>query len=234
MADYTVTKDGITFVVTFKNMKNLRMRIMPDGTVAVSAPFRTSKERVDKFINDGVSWVKEQKEKIAQAHPERPQSPYEPLKFIYHLGKKLPVVHYELPMNKVVLTDTEVQVYSLDMPRRDVLTSAIKQVQRNIFQRMLPLLTVACEGVCKVKANEWRIRSMKTKWGTCNRTEKRIWLRLELISYPPDCIKAVMVHELTHLHEAGHTKRFYELMNSFYPENAEPNRILDEGRYDWW
>ena len=59
---------------------------------------------------------------------------------------------------------------------------------------------------------------MKTRWGTCNVKEGRIWLNLQLAKKPPECLEYVIIHELTHLLEPGHNQRFYQLMDRFLPD----------------
>jgi len=49
---------------------------------------------------------------------------------------------------------------------------------------------------------------MRTKWGTCNPTAKRIWLNLELAKKPIECLEYIIVHELVHLLERTHNERF--------------------------
>jgi len=65
---------------------------------------------------------------------------------------------------------------------------------------------------------ETRIRRMKTRWGSCNIRAGRIWLNLELARLPIEAIDLVVVHELAHLIERGHNRRFYSVMDAAYPE----------------
>ncbi len=82
----------------------------------------------------------------------------------------------------------------------------------------------------------WGIKRMKTKWGTCNIEAERIWLNLELIKKPPQCLEYIVVHELMHFFERHHSDRFVALMDGAVPNwralrdelNSEP--LADE---DW-
>lgn len=47
-----------------------------------------------------------------------------------------------------------------------------------------------------VKAAEWRVRKMKTKWGTCNVRDKRVWFSTELAKKPLRAVEYVVIHEL--------------------------------------
>ena len=44
--------------------------------------------------------------------------------------------------------------------------------------------------------------------------------------YPIECLEYVIVHELVHLLEASHNKRFYALMSQFMPEWKQHKRLL--------
>ena len=71
---------------------------------------------------------------------------------------------------------------------------------------------------------------MKTKWGSCSVDARRIWLNLELIKKPSQCLEYVIVHELAHLFERKHSEQFVELVARMLPKwrlardelNAEP------------
>jgi predicted metal-dependent hydrolase len=45
----------------------------------------------------------------------------------------------------------------------------------------------------------WGIKRMKTKWGACNIEGRRIWLNLELIKKPPQCLEYIVVHEMARI-----------------------------------
>jgi predicted metal-dependent hydrolase len=58
---------------------------------------------------------------------------------------------------------------------------------------------------------------MKTRWGTCNVADRRIWLNLELAKKPLSCLEYIVVHEMVHLLERHHNDRFRDHMDSFFP-----------------
>lgn len=68
-----------------------------------------------------------------------------------------------------------------------------------------------------VKVEDWGVKLMRTKWGTCNIQAKRIWLNLELAKKDPQCLEYVVVHEMVHLLERNHGDRFVSFMNKFLP-----------------
>lgn len=58
---------------------------------------------------------------------------------------------------------------------------------------------------------------MKTRWGTCNVAARRIWLNLELVKKPPQCLEYIVVHELAHLRDRRHNERFLALLDQSLP-----------------
>ena len=77
-----------------------------------------------------------------------------------------------------------------------------------------------------LEISEFRIKNMKTRWGTCNIKDRRIWLSLALAKKPPICLEYVIVHELSHLFEKGHNKRFYTILDSYFPSRKEAESLL--------
>ena len=73
------------------------------------------------------------------------------------------------------------------------------------------------EDTIGVTVNEWGVKLMKTKWGTCNEQDKRIWINLELAKKNPRCLEYIIVHEMVHLLERHHNDKFKAYMDEFLP-----------------
>ena len=89
--------------------------------------------------------------------------------------------------------------------------------QEQMEERMRELVP-RYESIVGKHADAWAFRRMKSRWGFCHIQKKKICLNIELAERPPECLEYVIVHELTHLHEAGHNKRFWSLVGQFYPD----------------
>ena len=68
-----------------------------------------------------------------------------------------------------------------------------------------------------VEVADWRIRRMRTRWGSCSTAARRIWLNLELAKKSDRCVEYIVVHELCHLIERTHNDRFRRLMDRHLP-----------------
>jgi hypothetical protein len=66
-----------------------------------------------------------------------------------------------------------------------------------------------------VQVQQFGIRRMKTRWGSCNIRAGRIWLNLDLARHPQARLEYVVVHEMVHLLEPRHGARFRALMDRY-------------------
>ena len=101
---------------------------------------------------------------------------------------------------------------------------------------MIPNLIEKWEDRMGIHLNDWRVKRMKTRWGSCNIGKKRIWINLELAKKPTRCLEYIIVHEMVHLFERKHNDRFVKLIDEFMPNwrghRDELNR-LPISHVDW-
>ena len=88
--------------------------------------------------------------------------------------------------------------------------------RRHLKELVIPLIE-KWQRALGVQLVEYRVKRMKTKWGTCNAKARRIWLNLELIKKPIECLEYVIVHELAHLIERHHNDRFISILDEHLP-----------------
>ena len=88
---------------------------------------------------------------------------------------------------------------------------------RERLRELVPALLAKWEARLGVRAADWRIKRMKTKWGSCSADAGRIWLNLELAKKPVQCLEYLLVHELVHLIGHHHNDNFTRLMDKHLP-----------------
>ena len=65
-----------------------------------------------------------------------------------------------------------------------------------------------------VKPRRVFMRDQRTRWGSCS-SRGNISLNWRLIMAPPEVLAYVVIHELAHLREANHGRRFWALVEAF-------------------
>jgi predicted metal-dependent hydrolase len=73
----------------------------------------------------------------------------------------------------------------------------------------------------------FRLLTMRTQWGSCS-PKGELLLNPLLVKAPGPCVEYVVFHELCHLKEHNHSKRFYELLGALLPDWQTWKSELDE------
>jgi predicted metal-dependent hydrolase len=119
---------------------------------------------------------------------------------------------------KVILKHSEIELYIRPNTTIEKRKQILDEWYRAELKKIVPKMIEKWEKKIGVKCNEFGIKKMRTKWGTCNTEAKRIWLNLELAKKPTECLEYIIVHELVHLLERKHNNRFVSFMDEFMPK----------------
>ncbi len=65
------------------------------------------------------------------------------------------------------------------------------------------------------------------RWGACNSTTKEINLSTRLLLAPLPILEYVIIHELAHLIEPNHSKRFWNIVKSIDPNYKEKKKWIN-------
>jgi predicted metal-dependent hydrolase len=116
---------------------------------------------------------------------------------------------------------------------------AIKPREKKILQEwyrdrlkdQIPELIAKWEEKLSVEIEDWGVKLMKTKWGSCNIEDRRIWLNLELGKKPLHCLDYVVLHEMIHLKERRHNEHFKAQLDKHMPGWHRVREELNEVVY---
>jgi predicted metal-dependent hydrolase len=69
-------------------------------------------------------------------------------------------------------------------------------------------------------------RKMRKYWGSCNSKKGHIIFNKDLIYLPDDLVRYVVIHEMCHLVEGNHSKRFWQLVEKLDRDFREKGKLL--------
>jgi len=224
--------------VVRKAIRNLNLTVYaPDGRVRVAAPRHVSNDSVRAFVTSNLEWIRK-KQLHFRTRPKPPQLEIVSGEIHYFMGRRyrLEVVErygrHEAALNDGTQMILYVRPGTSSVNRKAVL----REWYRQQLKRLIPPLITHWEPVMGVQVSQWGVKKMKTRWGSCNIDEKRIWLNLELAAKPPECLEFILVHEMAHLLVRRHNKRFEAAMDRFLPQWRLHRKTLYQsppGHEDW-
>lgn len=95
----------------------------------------------------------------------------------------------------------------------DVSDSLCRQRFQAVIDQLLPLFAAYDLPPVTLK-----LRTMKSRWGSCAWATGTVTLNRRLYFAPPECLEYVALHELCHLVVHDHSPRFHALLASFLPD----------------
>jgi predicted metal-dependent hydrolase len=110
---------------------------------------------------------------------------------------------------------------------KDKKEKVMREWYRDRLKEQIPKLISKWEENLDVQIEDWGVKLMKTKWGSCNIEQKRIWLNLELAKKPRHCLDYVVLHEMIHLKERHHNERFQSAIGQTHARLAKRKRRVE-------
>jgi len=228
MQQMTVSNIGID--VVRKNIKNIHLAVYPPtGRVRIAAPLRVNDDAIRLFIISKLTWIKRQQRKFEGQERLSPRE-YKNRESHYFQGMRylLNIIETDAPPKVVLRNKTYIDLHiSPETPvskRHEIMT----EWYRAQLKKIIPELIKIWEKRMSVSVKEWRVKLMKTKWGSCNIEKKRIWINLELAKKPIQCLEYIIVHEMIHLLERHHNDGFLNYMETFLPNWKQLKKELNK------
>lgn len=207
---YTIQNKLYNVEIVYKNNKNTYIRIKDDGTIYVTTAYFTTKHQIKKLLDNNINNI------IKML--ERNQKKQEKNEMFYYLGNPYYVIYMpsnlEISDNKIYVKDEKTLNKWLKKEILKIYTERLNYWY-NIFEEKIPYPKL-------------KIRTMKTRWGVCNRRDNSVTLNSELIKYDLSKLDYVIVHELSHFIHFNHSKSFWNLVEKYSPNYKKIRKDLKE------
>lgn len=218
--------NGIEILIRRKHIKNLYLRIEQETLQAViSAPLRMSVVDIERFVLSKANWLQQKLDFLAKrrlvfaAQETAGES-------LWLWGKKY-AVRFIHGREEIVIAENEVIFSSsIEDSSTEKLTKCIDKLYRQQLAQKIEQFAVFWQKRLQLTAAGWRIRKMKTRWGTCNTFSSMITINYNLVRLPVECLEYIIVHELAHLYEPSHNSRFKNFLTQNLPDWKQRESLL--------
>ena len=232
-ATHTVETDGgkITYELIRKKVRNINLRIKPDGSVCVSASKAVSVAVIENFIREKSDFILGAIDKYKTKNENR--------KILFVSGEKLSLLGTQRILyvkkglrNYVTDSDGNITLYVTDTEdyalKYRVYITWLKG-------QCLELMTLLCKNAYDEYYSKLgmvfpviKVKDMRSRWGSCIPAKQILTFNVHLMEYPLSAAQYVVAHEFTHFLQANHSKRFYEELARYMPDYKDREKLLKQ------
>jgi predicted metal-dependent hydrolase len=198
-------------VIQKKNNKNTYIRVKEDLKIYVTTSYFASKLYIYNLLEQNKEYLKKvlTKQEIKNENTS-----------FKYLGKKYDVIICNI-VNKVEFDENKIYT-----PSEKELDKYIKKNTLELFKERLDYnYNLFLENIPYPKL---KIRTMKTRWGVCNKRDNSVTLNSKLIEYNIEALDYVIIHELSHFVHFNHSKEFWMLVSKYNPNYKQIKKYLKE------
>lgn len=229
--------ESLTYTLTQKRVKNINLRIHPDGSLHLSASPYVPLTRIESFIIEQMPFIKRAQAKfksiaVNQGSPR-----------LYVTGEKTTILGKEVHLQVEVLqrsgstygafdgkdtlylfvkdpTSKDQRFKAFDSYLRSLGEKVFKAWSKRVYERFR-------QRGYEVPLAKLRQRRMTSRWGSCTPAKELINMNTRLIEGPESFIEYVMVHEYAHFVHANHSKAFHTVVAHFLPDWKARKKALN-------
>jgi len=207
--------------------KTISIHVLPNATVEVKAPSHTDKQKIVEAMKKRARWVVKHVEQIQSSNDQVLAREYVSGETHFYQGRRYMLKVVPSDINQVKLSRGRFMIQSTDTGKEKVkalLEHWCKEHAKKTFEKRLVIIASHIEWLDKIPPTT--VRHMRKQWGSCS-SSGRISLNWNLVKAPLDCIDYVITHELCHLREHNHSKKFYALQDRYSPNWKSIKAKLD-------
>lgn len=203
--------------------RNLRIQVFPHGGVEIVAPKRSKPAEIEAFVNEHRDWIRQTQSEFHEIRTPEPLLPDEiELRAIGETYR----IHYATGA-----TGSARERDSLVTIRAPLLTPehCWPLLQGWLKKQGRAHLRVAAMNLgaqLRLQPKRVHVRLQRTRWGSCS-TTGTISLNAGALLRSAEELRYIMVHELCHLRHMNHSRRYWQLVESYVPDYKDIEQSLD-------
>lgn len=221
----------IRYLLERKRVKNLNLRVYRDGRVYVSANPAVPVRTVDEFVRSRGRFIRSAQQRFLERAACAPKlEKYENGEPFRLMGREVSL-KVERGEKNAVSFDGSCLRLSVKDPgdrekRKKLAEGYLNQKCRIVFGEIMAEILPDFRDY-GISMPVLRVRSMRTRWGSCSPAKGAITLNRRLLEAPRSCIEYVVMHEFCHFIHPDHSKRFYAQLMSRMPDWKARKALLE-------
>ncbi len=227
--------NGQTITYTLKRSlraRRVRLEIRPQTGLSVIVPRSYNIGQVSELLKSKERWVSRNLERLSHFQSLPAKKELSCGDTVPYLGRDLELVKRK---NQDGVDDVTLEGNMLAVSpvlfKNGILELALERWYRTEAARLINERADKLSSNMGISYKRIIIRGQKTRWGSCSR-KKNLSFNWKLVMAPQPVLDYVIIHELTHLKEMNHSKKFWELVAQYCPEWREHKKWLKQHESD--
>ena len=220
--------EDLTFNIihrTNKRIKRISLSLESKNEIMVKTPLGIKSHQLREIVLHHQQWILNSIKRVPAKN-----------KFDFVCGGKLPFLGIMYPIDmiedekiknpKFILKDEVFYIYHNSQTKDyDCFVNGLTKYYQKMAEKTIdPLFDKWCFET-KMYPEKIGYRKATRRWGSCSHTNN-ISMNYMLLQFPIEAIEYVVLHELCHIEEKNHSKRFWNLVSLYMPDYKEKEKIL--------
>jgi predicted metal-dependent hydrolase len=207
--------------------KLIWLNIKRQTGLSVTVPSYYDLRDLPNYLEINSKWILINLAKYYPDPPAQPQLPSINANTVPYLGKCLEVTQRRnLQGDTAVKLEKDKLVVSLSPTKEKLATLEVEGWLKEQATQVINDKAQTFSKKMGIMYNRIRIRDQRSRWGSCS-CRKNLNFNWRLIMAPEPVLDYVIIHELCHLKDMSHSRRFWKLVADHCPEWAEYRGWLD-------
>lgn len=207
----------------------VRIHVHPNGLVEVESPVGKSAPEISQAVRKRARWIAKHLEAASQVRAHALPREYISGETHFYLGRRyqLKIINPAEDRPAVALKGSQIRIAvrtAEPVTIRRRLNNWYRERAEDYFSRRLSDITASISWL--KKQPPLKLVTMRKQWGSCSPSGS-INLNPFLIRAPRECVDYVLIHEICHLREHNHSKRYYDLLEQHHPDWQKVKARLD-------
>lgn len=218
----------IAYTINKAKIKNIYITI-ENGEVVIKAPWYTTRNQIQEVVESKRDWIMKKLEEY-NVSPRKAKE-YEDGEKFQILGESYYLNIYYKDINNAIL-NVENEKIEIILPLSYAEEDNTEQIRKMIDKMYYMIAEKEVESAMEktrkmvgLAPEEYKIKKIKYAWGTCS-SRKVITINQNLMMYSRKAIEYVVLHEICHLKYMNHSKKFWEMVESYMPDYKEAEKEL--------
>jgi predicted metal-dependent hydrolase len=227
--------NGQTITYTLKRSlraKRLRLEVRQQTGLTVIVPLSYNIRQLPRLLESKERWISSNLARFSHFQSLSAEKELRSGDTIPYLGRDLELVKRENHdgVGSITLEENTLAVSPI-LFKNGILKLALEHWYRTEAAKLINERADKLSSQMGISYKRIVIRGQKTRWGSCSR-KKNLSFNWKLIMAPEPVLDYVIIHELTHLKEMNHSKRFWELLAQYCPGWREYKKWLKQHEAD--